>query len=67
MTDDVELDVELLVTCSGARHWFDVGWTGIEGESSLLFCHACGELRPMAMPTIEAPAIESLSVQAKDQ
>ena len=42
-------------------HWFDVGWTGIEGESSLLFCHACGELRPMALATIEAPAIETIA------
>ena len=59
MTDEVEL-----TNCSSVRHWFDVGWSGTDGNGvGVLYCKACGDVRPLEVPIIEAPEMEKVNAR----
>ena len=41
-------------------HDFQHGWTKDTDADGVLFCSMCGDIRPLAVPSIEAPATEAI-------
>lgn len=47
-------------------HQFEGGWssTGSDGaQEGVIFCVYCADIRPLVVPTVDAPVEESVSVE----
>ena len=56
---DEELPAE---RCTTVAHYFEAAWSGADGDGfGVIFCRWCGDIRPIEVATIGAPAEEVLT------